>query len=106
MQLDAGNGEPRLAAFIETRGHAVTASQLRTFLRSALPEYMIPARFVILDDLPRNPHGKVDTARLAELTHSDGEVGETYIPARNDSEQRLTEIWRSVLQLEKVGVWL
>jgi aspartate racemase len=104
VQLDAGNGEPRLVAFIETRGQPVTASDLRVFLRSALPDYMIPAQFVLLDGLPRNPHGKVDPARLGELTDIAREGGEAYIAPRDDYEQRLAEIWGAVLQLEKVGV--
>jgi surfactin family lipopeptide synthetase A len=82
----------------------VTASDLRVFLRTALPDYMIPAQFVLLDGLPRNPHGKVDPARLGELTDIAREGGETYIAPRDDYEQRLAEIWGAVLQLEKVGV--
>ena len=104
VQLDSRNGEPRLVAFIETRGQPAPALELRAVLRSALPEYMIPARFVILDSLPRNRHGKVDPARLGELADFGGDGGETYIAPRNDGEQRLVEIWRAVLQLEKVGV--
>jgi acyl carrier protein len=104
VQLATGSLEPRLVAFVETWGRNVTAGELHAFLRSVLPDYMIPAQFMVLAAFPRSPHGKVDLALLSEQNAFAEEKGETYIPPRDAREQRLAEIWCAVLHLERVGV--
>ena len=104
VQLATGSLEPRLVAFVETWGKNVTAAELHAFLRSVLPDYMIPAQFMVLAAFPRSPHGKVDLALLSEQNAFAEEKGETYISPRDASEQRLAEIWCAVLHLERVSV--
>lgn len=58
-------GRTRLAAFVVDR-QPVGAGELKEFLRHKLPDFMIPASFVVLRELPRNAHGKVDRARLPD----------------------------------------
>ncbi len=52
--------DKRLVAYVAGRNGTVAPSELRTFLRQKLPDYMIPAAFVMLDRLPRTPNDKVD----------------------------------------------
>jgi amino acid adenylation domain-containing protein len=60
-----GSGERRLIAYLVTRrGGAAVAETMAAFLRTRLPEQMIPAEFVVLDRLPLTEHGKVDHRAL------------------------------------------
>ncbi|MFN7525191.1 MAG: phosphopantetheine-binding protein, partial [Aphanizomenon sp.] len=75
----------------------------RSFLKQNLPDYMLPAFFVRLAELPLTPTGKINrralSALMLELNH---EID--YILPRNPLEQKLAEIWCQVLGLEKVSV--
>jgi len=71
----------------------VRPALLREFVARRLPEYLVPAGFVVLDRLPLNPNGKVDRAALPE--HRRGRRAST--APRTDTERRLAELWRSLL---------
>jgi len=78
---------------------------LRSFLQDQLPEYMIPAGFVILDQFPLTSNGKVDRQALAELPSDDSLLsGETYVPPRTRIEKLLADIWAEILDIEQVGI--
>ncbi|MBW4434414.1 MAG: amino acid adenylation domain-containing protein [Pelatocladus maniniholoensis HA4357-MV3] len=79
-------------------------SQLRSFLVSKLPSYMVPTNFVILDSLPLTPNGKVDRKALPELDTVHLEVEETYVAPQTSVEKQLAIIWMQVLGLEKIGI--
>jgi hypothetical protein len=68
----------------------------------SLPEYMIPAHFIPLEQLPLTPNGKVDRRALPapDITHR--EVG--YVAPRTPTEETLARIWAEVLHLDKVGI--
>jgi len=85
-------------------GGAETKAQteeLREALRRRLPEYMVPAAFVMLESLPLTPHGKLDRRALPAPDRSSGQ---TYVAPRNKTEEDLARIWAEVLGLPKVGV--
>jgi len=98
-------GEKRLIAYLvcDTQP-APSASSLRSALFQNLPDYMIPATFVMLDALPLNPYGKVDRKALPQPDNSRPELENPFIPARTPIEQTLTEIWSEVLNLNSVGI--
>ncbi|MBY8914908.1 amino acid adenylation domain-containing protein [Bacillus sp. YC2] len=77
-------------------------ADIRGSLRSILPEYMIPARFVQLDELPLTANGKLDEKSLPEpeLNESSGND----ISPRNEIEQMMAEIWEELLGVEGLGV--
>ncbi|MFL5656682.1 MAG: amino acid adenylation domain-containing protein, partial [Ktedonobacteraceae bacterium] len=76
---------------------------LRAFLREHLPEYMLPAHFVLLDALPLTANGKVDRAALpAPEPHA--QTPEQYTAPRTPVEQTLMSIWSQVLRLPQVGI--
>jgi acyl carrier protein len=92
----------RLIAYVVGRdGPAPPPEKLRDFLRSRLPEYMVPAYYVEMAELPLLPSGKVD--RNALLERSAGRVagGRRQIKPRNDTEDKLAAIWREVLRTDK-----
>jgi acyl carrier protein len=66
-----------------------------------LPDYMVPAAFVLLDQLPLTPNGKLDRNALpAPDWHGTGDA----VAPRTPTEQALAAIWRDVLKLDRVGV--
>jgi amino acid adenylation domain-containing protein len=75
---------------------------IRDFLRERLPEFMIPAVFIPLKELPLGPNGKLDRGRLP--TPDGPRLGPTvYQPPRNATEELLTSIWAELLKLDRVG---
>ncbi|HEX8694599.1 MAG TPA: amino acid adenylation domain-containing protein [Longimicrobium sp.] len=98
-------GERRLAAFLVARGgERPAAAELRAFLRERLPEYMVPGAFAWLDALPRTSSGKLDRRALPEHEGEDAAPAAPYVAPRDALEERLAEIWREVLGVERVGV--
>ena len=81
------------------------SEELRTHLLRMLPDYMAPAAYVSLAEIPLNPNGKVDRRALAgmDVTMASGEI---YVAPRNETEQRLVAIWAEVLNVapEKIGI--
>jgi amino acid adenylation domain-containing protein len=75
--------------------------ELRSYLASELPHYMVPSHFVILEKIPLTPNGKVDRKALPE---PDVISGSDYIPPRDDTENMVAEIWAEVLGIDKKQV--
>ena len=75
--------------------------ELRRFLAEELPDYMVPASFVLLDRLPLTAHGKVDRAALPEpeLVRPAAATA----PPRTPVERSLAALWREVLGVEEIG---
>ncbi|OKH20879.1 hypothetical protein NIES593_17275 [Hydrococcus rivularis NIES-593] len=78
--------------------------QLRSFLQEKLPEYAMPAAFVMLDRLPMLPNGKVERRSLPPPMSSRAELGIAYIAPQTQIEQTLASVWQAVLQVDKVGI--
>jgi amino acid adenylation domain-containing protein len=98
-------GDQRLVAWYvgegSPGGEEEQAARLREGLARSLSEYMLPSAFVRLEALPRTHNGKLDR-RALEISRSAGRRGEFQAP-RGEIEERVAEIWRSVLGLERVG---
>jgi enterobactin synthetase component F len=78
---------------------------LRRALREVLPDYMIPASFMTLADLPMTMNGKVDRAALpAPETKLRVTAGEHYVAPRTRGEKLLAELWKETFGLDKVSV--
>lgn len=76
---------------------------VREFLRTRLPDYMVPTAFVLMDALPLTPSGKVDRKALPP-PDAFAYATQSYVSASTPTEIRLSEIWKQVLNLERVGV--
>jgi amino acid adenylation domain-containing protein len=94
--------DDRLVAYWTPDGNAppVTATELRTLLRSRLPAQMVPGALVRLDRLPRLSNGKVDRAAFPP-NHTDSES--EYVEPRTPQEHRIATIWSEVLGVPRVG---
>ena len=80
------------------------AWELRAYLQSRLPAYMVPASFVLLDALPLTPNGKLDRSALPApaVTGRDHEIA--YVAPRTPFEDRVAALWAATLGLERVGM--
>ncbi|NOK59266.1 MAG: hypothetical protein GFH27_549283n274 [Chloroflexi bacterium AL-W] len=99
------SGNKRIVAYIEPRSDtALTSSDLRAFLESHLPEYMIPSAFVFLDHIPLTTLGKVNQRALPEPDWDRFTITNAYVAPRTPVERSLTQLWRQVIGVEQVGV--
>ncbi|NJN10675.1 MAG: amino acid adenylation domain-containing protein, partial [Richelia sp. RM1_1_1] len=95
----------RLIAYIVPKKENIKFVQsLRKYLKEHLPEYMIPAKFVMLNNLPLSANGKLDRQALPKPTNLSAEFAVNYVAPRNEIEKKIANIWQEVLQLEKVGM--
>ncbi|WP_442949096.1 non-ribosomal peptide synthetase [Nostoc sp.] len=78
--------------------------ELRSFLESKLPSYMMPAAFVLLEAFPLTPNGKIDRKALPKPDTARPELEAAYQPPQTEIEKTIAEIWQKVLQLEDVGI--
>ncbi|HUG34077.1 MAG TPA: amino acid adenylation domain-containing protein [Anaerolineales bacterium] len=103
----AGSSDASLVAYVvpEPAGKEADINQLRAYLRTKLPEYMIPASFVILDAMPLTPNGKVDRKALPVLTQDQLATRAEYVPPRTEEERAIAAICAEVLNLERVGLY-
>ena len=90
-------GDKRLVCYwvAKEASSSSSDSDLRTHVRSALPEYMVPAVFMRLDELPLTPNKKIDRKALPAVT--DGGNSAVVQSPRNPAEELLVQIWSEVL---------
>lgn len=77
---------------------------LRLHVQERLPDYMVPSAFVMLDEMPLLPSGKVNRAALPQAEITRPELEANFVAPRNPVEQTLTEIWAEVLGVKQIGV--
>jgi amino acid adenylation domain-containing protein len=99
------SGASRLVAYVvaSAAGEPATTQALRSYLKERLPDYMVPARFVLLPALPRTPGGKVDRRALPLPPNERPELPRPFVAPRTPMEDLLAELWREALHLNRVG---
>jgi amino acid adenylation domain-containing protein len=104
--LREDTGDQRLVAYLIPAGDAPPAvSELRDALRRTLPDYMVPAAFVVLGSLPLTASGKVDRKTLpAPEGTREAASAAVYVDPRNDLERTIGGLWREVLKVDRVGM--
>lgn len=101
---DDRQGTKQLVAYVVCReGSVPNQTELRTFLRSEVPEYMVPSRFIFLSSMPLTANNKVDRKALPSPAASFSDEPSHSAP-RNQVEIQLTTLWQQVLDVSKVGV--
>ncbi|WP_257137759.1 condensation domain-containing protein, partial [Bacillus pseudomycoides] len=106
VPLQDSQGDSYLCAYyvpIEEMEEAeYTESSLRSYLSIRLPEYMMPSAFCQLEKLPLTVNGKLDTAALP-VPDRNMDITKEYVPPQNETERKLSVIWKEVLGIEEVG---
>ena len=97
---DPGGGKRLVAYVAPVAGTRPTAAELRDALRKRLPEFMVPAVLVFLDQLPLTANGKVDRGALPPPP---AEVPEGGAEPATETERALAAIWREVLGVQAPG---
>src|SRR5215213_4727277 len=83
----------------------IETNDLRESLKDKLPEYMIPSKFIQLDELPRLPNGKIDVNSLKLPVEDESSFSKIDVSApQTETEIRLVEIWEEVLGFQPIGV--
>jgi len=100
------SGEQVLVAYLMALdGLAIDGSELHGYLKEKLPDYMIPAKFILLDKLPLTANGKVDRKALPAPETSDVmTVNAEYVEPRDDFERSLVSVWGAILKVPSVGI--
>jgi amino acid adenylation domain-containing protein len=96
------DGAKYLCAYVVLE-RALGGEELMKYLSNELPHYMIPSFLVEMEKLPLSPNGKMDRSALPE-PDTGTNIEEEYVEPANDIEEKLVEIWKQVLNRERLGV--
>ncbi|MBX8603063.1 non-ribosomal peptide synthetase [Pseudomonas cichorii] len=95
-----------LAAYLVPRANAqdqeLLRDELKSHLKTSLPDYMVPSHLVMLEAMPLTPNGKLDRKALPKPDVS--QVQNDYVAPHSEIEQQLADIWADVLKVERVGI--
>lgn len=104
-------GDTRLVAYVvrndmDSLGgeNGFNVAEVRSSMRNILPEYMVPSIFIVLDELPYTPSGKVDKRALPPPDTDRPVLESVYVAPRTEIEKFLVRISEELLGIEKVGI--
>lgn len=83
--------------------NAAFTRSIHKALSTKLPDFMVPSKFIALDELPMTVNGKVDLRSLASFVEDERERDITYVEARSDTEKSITSIWSELLGHKKIS---
>ena len=89
---------------VDGAGEKISGSELRQYLKTRLPDYMVPSMLVQLEQMPLTPSGKIDRKALPAPEFERVEIGAVYKAPRNAVEVVLVSIWSEILKAPEVGV--
>lgn len=99
-------GDKRLVAYVVpiADGHPPTVSDLRSFLREKLPEYMVPSAIVFLDLIPLTQNGKVDRRALPAPEVIQTDVAKASMAPQTALQSQLLDLWQQTLGVTSIGI--
>jgi acyl-CoA synthetase (AMP-forming)/AMP-acid ligase II/acyl carrier protein len=97
----ASLGEDIAAAVVVRDPIETTEASMRDYLMSRLAGFKVPARLLIVDEIPKSPTGKVERAALAEIFAQRLQAG--FIAPKNKLEELVANIYAEVLEVPRVG---
>jgi amino acid adenylation domain-containing protein/non-ribosomal peptide synthase protein (TIGR01720 family) len=99
------SGHKKLAAYLVTdQNQQLTSGELRGFAQEKLPDYMVPAAFVLLDRFPLTFNGKLDRRALPSPNETRLVSGHDFAMPRTPTEQILASVWAEVLGINPIGI--
>ena len=90
---------------VPTVHQLLSVTELRSFLRQKLPDYMLPSAFVMLEALPLTPNGKIDRNALPPPDGSGPQLDQGFVEPRSELEELVAQVWRDVLKLDQIGIY-
>ena len=101
LAQDQEQGDRRLLAYVVARRDQPTSSDaLRAYLKQQLPDYMVPAAFILLPKIPLTPNGKIDRQALPAPEQASAS---TYTPPATPTEHAVAAIWAEVLRRHPIS---
>ncbi len=100
-QKDAAN-DTRLVAYVVS---TLSVDELYDYMKQMLPNYMIPASFVILEAFPLSPNGKVDRKALQTFEATGTAFTRELVAPRTLTEEKIVAIWKEVLEIESISIY-
>jgi amino acid adenylation domain-containing protein len=95
----------KLSAFIVTKTkEPLDINDLKLYMRETLPEYMIPATFTFLKEMPINMSGKIDRKKLPEIEVDKTGQGTVFVPPQTGLERKIASIWQEMLDVNEIGL--
>jgi non-ribosomal peptide synthetase component F len=101
---DESGDDTLVAYFVPRHMPAPTTTVLRKFLATTLVDYMIPSRFIVIENIPLLSTGKVDRRALPMLRSGRPDLETLFAAPTTPAEQSLSQIWAEVLHLDQVGI--
>ena len=93
-------GEKYLCAYVVTEKD-IPIPEVRAYLATKLPHYMIPQQLIPIHNIPLTQNGKIDRSKLPKLNT----LGNSnYVPPRNEIDSSLIDIWSSILGVNNIGI--
>lgn len=78
--------------------------KMREYIKTKVPDYMVPSFFIILDEFPLLPNGKLDQRSLPQPQSVRERYSSNYVAAKNDIEKKVEKIWEGILNIDHIGV--
>jgi amino acid adenylation domain-containing protein len=101
---ELSSGDKYLVAYVVANGGtAPTGEELKDYLKERLPSYMVPSAWVLLDEFPLTPNGKIDRAALPDPDKTRVDSRSIFLTPRTQTEEIMATIWQGVLGLEWIG---
>lgn len=94
-------GEKQIVSYL--KGEKIDIQKVRIKLSQKLPGYMLPTYYLLLDEIPLTPNGKVDKTALLELEVHKIKTSH-YVAPESETEKQIVTMWQEILGVEKVGV--
>ncbi|BCA53183.1 putative Multi-domain non-ribosomal peptide synthetase [Nitrospira sp. KM1] len=102
---DDKQGMKHLVAYLIAQDHQCPAiEEMRGYLKSLLPDYMIPSYFVFLDRFPLTANNKLDRRALPAPVNTAAALESPYVAPRTAMEIQLTALWQHVLGIQRIGI--
>jgi amino acid adenylation domain-containing protein len=99
-------GDQRLVGYVVARvGEPFDPDAVRTVLKAALPGYMIPAEFIVLDSMPLTPNGKVHRAALPASRHHSISISQVHPEiVMTPAQRKVAQLWAEILRTDRVSL--
>lgn len=98
------DADKQLVAYVVMKNGTRDTAQLREYLKGKTPAYMVPDSIVALDALPLTTNGKIDRARLSQISKAGHVTDDSFVAPRTELEEELAGLWAEILKVERVGI--
>ncbi len=106
MARDNVAGDKRLVAYVIAENEMTpSVGELRGYMQERLPDYMVPFSFIVLNEFPLTPNGKINRAALPAPDNARPELDDIFVAPRTPMEEKLAAIWEGVLGITGIGIY-